>query len=116
MVICYKKSDYHVVKKIACDVFYKNINELDVKKGKQTCTCFYEQIDCACKTNCSYFIIGIDNVKKRGHLHDTTIWRIVKSRKFVNLWRSCNKAVSVACCSSNNANFLNLFFQLIFII
>jgi hypothetical protein len=44
------KSDYTVVKKIACAVIIENkypiiisffLNELDVKKGKQTCTCFY---------------------------------------------------------------------------
>jgi hypothetical protein len=77
MVICYK-SYYPVVKKISCDVIIENkypkliccFIELNVKKGKQTCTCFYEQIDCACKTNFRDYIIGIDNVKKRGHLHN----------------------------------------------
>ena len=43
-------------------------NELNVKKGQQTCTCFYEQIDCACKTNFPDYIIGIYDVKKKGHL------------------------------------------------
>ena len=72
-------------------------NELDVKKGKQTCTCFYEQIDCACKANFPDYILGIYNVicilwfAKQ----DTTLWHIVKSRKIVisleispYIWRS----------------------------
>jgi len=43
-------------------------DELNVKKGKPTCTCFYEQIDCACKTNFPEYTIGIYDVKKRCHL------------------------------------------------
>ena len=42
---------------------------------------------------------------------DTTLWRIVKSRKMVNPWRSWNKHVNLASCSSINGNFLNLFFS-----
>ena len=60
------------------------------------------------------YIIGIYNVKKRGHLHNMiykTLWCIVKSRKMVNPWRSWNKHINLACCSSNNGNFLNLFFS-----
>ena len=58
---------------MSCDVIIENkypkmiffFNELDFKKGKQTSTCFYEQIDYACKANFQDNIIGIYNVKKR---------------------------------------------------
>jgi hypothetical protein len=43
---------------------------LDYSEFTDTCTCFYEQIDCARKTNFPDYIIGIYDVKKRGHFHN----------------------------------------------